>query len=220
MSLLSLVVVLLVCSSSIFLAVKAADRHENCDFWASSGECEANPDYMLDYCAEACSRHTITEHTTYDSFYDVIEQDTNGNEIRFSEFEGKVVYVVNTASYCGYTAQNFELLNKLSRYQDDGLVLIIAPCNQFGNQEPGTAEAIQEFATTKGYNGIILSKGDVNGHNTRPLFRYLKYITGKDKINWNFDGKFIIDKKGEAMAVDEHTDVESLITQLLGPSEL
>lgn len=215
----SLFLVLLVCVGSWWCAA-ASDRHENCEYWASTGECEANPNYMLDYCAEACARYTDTKITTYNSFYDIVERDMNGNEIKFSNFEGKVVYLVNTASYCGYTKSNFELLQKLGKYQDDGLVLIVAPCNQFGNQEPGTPEAIKEFAETNGYSGIILSKGDVNGHNTRPSFRYLKYITGKNNIVWNFDGKFVIDKKGEALLVDENADIETLIIQLLGPGEL
>jgi len=198
----------------------SADRHESCDYWASTGECDANPNYMLDYCAEACARYTNQEIPIYNSFYDIIEKDINGNEVPFNQFEGKVVYLVNTASYCGYTASNFELLQRLSKYLDDGLVMMVAPCNQFGNQEPGTPDAINEFAAAKGYTGIILSKGDVNGHNTRPSYRYLKSVTGKNSITWNFDGKFVIDKKGEAVLVEDKTDIEALIVQLLGPSEL
>lgn len=107
--------------------------------------------------------------------YDVEgERDIKGNVLDFSKFQGKVLYIVNVASYCGYTAENYELFRNLKKYRSQGLEIIIAPCNQFGSQEPGSAKAIYDFAETQEFEGLILEKGDVNGENTRPLFKYLK----------------------------------------------
>lgn len=115
---------------------------------------------------------------------DIIEHDIDGNEISFEQFRGKVVYIVNVASKCGYTATNYELLRRLKPYVDQGLEIIIAPCNQFGGQEPGDGNVITFFARKQGYQGIILSKADVNGPSSRPVFSYLKAVTGKSHIAW------------------------------------
>lgn len=161
------------------------DHHESCDFWASIGECDANPGYMLSNCAKSCDAIVLANNQPLPaSFYEITEKDLEGRDISFEQFRGKVVYVVNVASYCGYTESNYELIRRLQRYKKDGLVILLAPCNGFGAQEPGDAQEIRTFAAKKGYEGIILSKGEVNGVQTRPIFRYLKNKAKKSHISW------------------------------------
>lgn len=146
--------------------------------------------YMLSDCAKSCSELSkagmnVQESTTIRSFYDITgESDIHGNSIDFNQFRDKLVYVVNVASHCGYTQSNYEILRNLKPYKKHGLEIIIAPCNQFGAQEPGDTTAIKHFAQTQQYEGIILSKADVNGAGTRPLFKYLKSAANKQHINW------------------------------------
>jgi glutathione peroxidase len=173
----------------------ADDKHQSCKYWASIGECESNPNYMLANCPVACNEAKLNANNQLnnniiipDTFYDIKEIDENGKVIDFKIFDNKVVYLINTASHCGYTASNFEQFAKLASLKDKGLEIVIAPCNQFGKQEPGDSIAIKEFAESRNFQGIILSKDDVNGQYTRPSFAYLKKVTGKNHINWNFDG--------------------------------
>lgn len=146
--------------------------------------------YMLSDCAKSCSELSTNsissqESKNIGSFYDISgESDIYGNSIDFNQFRNKVVYVVNVASHCGYTQSNYEILRKLKQYKTNGFEIIIAPCNQFGAQEPGDETAIRNFAQGQQYDGIILSKADVNGASTRPLFKYLKTATSKQHISW------------------------------------
>lgn len=180
---------------------------------------------MLTSCATSCASidKVIINNPVYDpsfTIYDISERDINDNIIDFSTYRGKVLYIANTASYCGYTQSNFKLFEALNKYKEHGLEIIIKPCNQFGNQEPNSHKDIYAFATSYNYNGVILSKGDVNGANTSDLFKYLKYRTGKDNISWNFDGKFVVDKDGNVHSVTTD-NVEKIIKQLFGlPREL
>jgi glutathione peroxidase-family protein len=165
--------------------VVAVDQHESCSYWASLGECNANPNYMLTNCAKSCESFVKPTQTNIPtSFYSIIEKDLNGQEINFEQFRGKIVYVVNVASQCGYTAENYEILKSLSPLRSNKFEILIFPCNQFGAQEPGNPYQISEFATSRGFNGIIMSKGDVNGPNTRPTFEFLKQTTTKKQIGW------------------------------------
>ncbi|NNF35904.1 MAG: glutathione peroxidase [Saprospiraceae bacterium] len=132
-------------------------------------------------------------------FYNLSATDIRGKEVSFSEFKDKVVLVVNTASKCGLTPQYEELESLYKKYQDQGLVIIGFPCNQFGNQEPGTETEIQENCLINyGVTFKMFSKVDVNGRNTHPVFSYLKNELGGllgSRIKWNFT-KFLIDRKG------------------------
>jgi glutathione peroxidase-family protein len=161
------------------------DQHENCEFWASSGECVANPNYMLVNCALSCSPQ-IGQTTSSKSldFYSIVEKDIDGNDIKFDRFRGKVVYIVNVASQCGYTAENYDLLRSLTSLRSHLFEILIFPCNQFGRQEPGSGADIRKFAYGHGFQGIIMEKGDVNGPNARPTFKFLKEKTSKKQINW------------------------------------
>ena len=120
------------------------------------------------------------------TFYDIVEKDLNGNELKFHKFKGKVVYIINVASHCGYTDENYAEFRSLNRrFKDKPFEIVLAPCNSFGNQEPGDEVAIQNFAQKKkGFVGTILSKAEVNGEYTRPSFQYLKEVTGKSQIVW------------------------------------
>lgn len=120
-------------------------------------------------------------------------------EISMKSYTGKVVLIVNTASKCGFTPQ-YEGLEKLyTSYKDKGLVILGFPCNQFGGQEPGSAEEISKFCSLK-YNVTfpMFQKIEVNGNNADPLYKYLKEAlpgTLTNDIKWNFT-KFLLDRKG------------------------
>jgi len=122
-----------------------------------------------------------------------------GKEIDMANYAGKVILVVNTASKCGLTPQ-YEGLEKLHKeYKDKGLVILGFPCNQFGNQEPGTEKEISEGCLINyGVSFQMFSKIEVNGKNAHPIYKYLKKeLKGfpGSEIKWNF-GKFLIDKSG------------------------
>lgn len=177
--------------SFAFAAEVDGDQHPSCKFWAESGECKANPNYMLTSCKNACKAveaaaalEAAAMSSVPSSFYDIKERDIHGNIVDFSRFRNKVVYIVNVASYCGYTESNYRLLGNLANYASAGLELVIFPCNQFGEQEPGSNNEITSFAISKGFHGTIMSKGDVNGPKTRPTFKFLKESTGKNFITW------------------------------------
>jgi glutathione peroxidase len=99
----------------------------------------------------------------------------DGQEISLSQFKGKAILIVNTASFCGLTYHYSGLEKLYQKYKERGLVIIGFPCNQFGKQEPGTAEEIKDFCNLN-YNVTFLmsTKVDVNGKNAHPLFKYLK----------------------------------------------
>jgi glutathione peroxidase len=132
-------------------------------------------------------------------FYNLEADTLSGKTVSMKDFEGKAVLVVNTASKCGLTPQ-YEGLEKLyQEYRDQGLVILGFPCNQFGKQEPGSAEDIQEFCQVNyGVSFPMFAKVDVNGSNTHPIFQYLKSKLGGllgRSIKWNFT-KFLIDREG------------------------
>jgi glutathione peroxidase len=119
--------------------------------------------------------------------------DNSGNEVKLDTFKGKNILIVNTASHCGYTTQYAEL----QKVQSDDVVVIGFPCNQFGNQEPGTNQEIKDFCTTNyGVTFSISQKVDVNGPNAHPIYKQLKdSATGGRDIGWNFE-KFLISADG------------------------
>lgn len=134
------------------------------------------------------------------NFYNFEAESIKGTVIPMSEFKGKTVIVVNTASKCGLTPQ-YEGLEELYRkYKEDGLVILGFPCNQFANQESGSAGEIEEFCQVNyGVTFPMFAKVDVNGEDAHPLFKYLKNELGSlfgSKVKWNFT-KFVIDKYGK-----------------------
>lgn len=179
-----LAIIFIGCVTSVEL-VEEVDNHENCAYWAQIGECSKNPGYMLPNCKKSCAAQAkILAKPIANSFYDIIETDIDGNQFKFDVFKGKVVYIINVASHCGYTDENYKMFRELKKYQPEGFVMVLAPCNSFGYQEPGDGVAIKTFAGKNEFSGIILSKAGVNGGETRPAFQYLKHITGTNTINW------------------------------------
>ena len=126
-----------------------------------------------------------------------------GQDQDLAAYAGKVVLVVNTASKCGFTPQ-YEGLEKLwESHKDDGLVILGFPCNQFGSQEPGTADDIEEFCQVNyGVTFPMFDKVDVNGPETHPLYQWLKDSKSGllgGKIKWNFT-KFLVGKDGTVIS--------------------
>ncbi len=179
------------------------------------------------------------------SIYDYTVPAPKGEEVKLSDYAGKVMLVVNTATGCGFTPQYKDLESIYEKYHDQGLEIIDIPCNQFAGQTPGNDEEIQEFCTLK-YNTQFpqMKKSDVNGENELPLYAYLKSQKGfegfgkspaalamslmlkkidKDyknnpAIKWNFT-KFVVDRQGNVVARFEPTasmaDVEKCVASLL-----
>ena len=177
------------------------------------------------------------------SIYEYNVKDTEGNDVSLSEYEGKVLLIVNSATKCGFTPQYNELTEIYNKYKDQGFTILDFPCNQFGNQAPGTGEEIKEACRLNFLVEYpIFEKIDVNGENEDPLYTYLKQeqpfteITGKgatklklalkvmnknakkDDIKWNFT-KFLVDREGNVVRRFEPTedlkDVEQAVMELL-----
>lgn len=159
------------------------------------------------------------------SIYEFSTSTLSGQRIDFSDFKNKVVLVVNTASKCGFTPQYEGLQELHEKYADKGLVVIGFPCNQFGAQEPGSAEDISGFCELNyGVDFTMSEKVDVNGSNAHPLFQYLtseaKGLLGTEMIKWNFT-KFLIGKDGAprkryaptTKPSDLTKDIESLLAE-------
>ena len=131
--------------------------------------------------------------------YDFKVRNAKGVEVPMTDYQGKVLLIVNTATGCGFTPQ-YEGLQKLyDKYKDKGLEILDFPCNQFGHQAPGTEDEIQEFCTLKYKTTFpLFAKIDVNGKDAEPLFQFLKKEKGGflgDDIKWNFT-KFLISRDG------------------------
>ncbi len=148
--------------------------------------------------------------------YDFKMKDAKGNEVDLSDYRGKVLLIVNTATGCGFTPQ-YEGLQKLyDKYNEKGFEILDFPCNQFGNQAPGTDEEIVSFCTLK-YNTTFrqFSKIDVNGANEAPLYKYLKSQKGgllNSAIKWNFT-KFLVDRNGNVVGRFAPTDTPAKLEE-------
>ena len=157
--------------------------------------------------------------------YDFTAVANDGSEVNFSDYKGKVLLVVNTASKCGFTPQYDGLEALYEKYKDQGLVIVGFPCDQFGHQEPGTAEEIEEFCRLNyGVTFPLMDKIEVNGDNAHPIYKWLysekpfagfgegetaqrmgqmlarmdpDYFSNPD-IKWNFT-KFLVDRKGNVV---------------------
>lgn len=135
--------------------------------------------------------------------YDFEVNRLNGDSVKFSEYRGKALLIVNTASQCGFTPQYSGLEKLYDKFKPRGLEILGFPCNQFGKQEPGSSEEIAEFCSVKyGVTFPMFEKIDVNGKDTHPLYRYLKReargVLGSEPIKWNFT-KFLIGREGEVV---------------------
>ncbi len=181
--------------------------------------------------AAAVAALALSATMSAQSIYDFKVKDMAGKEVSLSDYKGKVLLIVNTATKCGFTPQYEELQEMYDKYKDKGLVILDFPCNQFGEQAPGDIASIHEFCTSK-YNTTFpqFDKVEVNGENESPLFKFLKAKQGfkgfgngnqakfmdemlkkkdpdyasKSDIKWNFT-KFLVDSKGEVVARFEPT---------------
>lgn len=136
------------------------------------------------------------------SLYDFTVKDQHGEDISLSQFQGKVLLIVNTATGCGLTPQYQGLQELYDQYVDKGFVILDFPCNQFAGQAPGNAEEINNFCSLN-YQTTFprFAKVNVNGKEADPMYVWLKAqkkgLLGK-AIEWNF-AKFLIDKNGQVV---------------------
>jgi glutathione peroxidase len=134
------------------------------------------------------------------TIHDFSVEDSHGQQQPLSQYRGKVMLVVNTASKCGFTPQYKELQALYETWHEKGLEILAFPCNQFGRQEPGTNSEIQRFCQINyGLTFPVFAKIDVNGQDAHPLYTYLRSQNGRgvnEDIRWNFT-KFLIDQHGE-----------------------
>jgi glutathione peroxidase len=132
------------------------------------------------------------------NFFELGAKRNNGKDLEFSEFAGRPILVVNTASKCGFTYQYKGLEALHRKYADQGLVVLGFPCDQFGHQEPGSDAEIAQFCQVNfGVTFPLMTKIEVNGKNADPVFTFLKKRAGGllSIIKWNFT-KFLVAKDG------------------------
>lgn len=134
--------------------------------------------------------------------YDFTVKTAKGEEVSLAQYKGKVLLIVNTATGCGFTPQYDGLQDLYEKYQAKGFEILDFPCNQFGNQAPGSDEEIVSFCTGRfGVTFPQFSKIEVNGENEHPLYTWLKSQKGGvlgSKIKWNFT-KFLVDRDGKVV---------------------
>ena len=147
----------------------------------------------------------------------------DGSDADLSDYAGKVLLIVNTASKCGFTPQYEGLAALQRKYSERGFEVLAFPCNQFGGQEPGDATEIANFCSlTYDVTFPVFAKVDVNGDGADPLFRQLKKdapgILGSEGIKWNFT-KFLVDRSGQVVGryapTTKPADIEADIEKLL-----
>ena len=171
--------------------------------------------------------------TAKTKLYNITVKDGDGQDVKMKQYKGKVLLIVNTATKCGFTPQYKELQGFYEKYHADGLEILDFPCNQFGQQAPGTNAEIRQFCTANFETEFMqLDKIDVNGEEASPLFTFLKsqqpfagfdqndkrgkmmheMMLKRDKdyaqksdIKWNFT-KFLVDRKGRVVKRFEPTD--------------
>ena len=150
--------------------------------------------------------------------------DIKGQPRQMSEFQGKVLLIVNTASKCGLTPQFKGLQDLYERYHEQGLEVLGFPCNQFLSQDPGSNAEIAEFCQSNyGVTFPMFARIEVNGNDAHPLYRFLKKARkgalGIEAIKWNFS-KFLVSRKGEVLEryapTDEPETIAEAIERALG----
>ena len=148
----------------------------------------------------------------------------DGTETDLSAYSGQVLLIVNTACACGYTPQYRGLQALYQRFKDQGFSVLGFPCNQFGGQEPGTADEIQDFCEKKfSVTFPLFAKIDVNGPDTHPLYQQLKSakpgLLGSQDIKWNFT-KFLVSRDGQVQkrygSQKDPNDLEPAVLEALG----
>ncbi len=168
----------------------------------------------------------VSTNENDDSIYDFKLKSIDGEETELSEYSGKVLLIVNTASECGFTPQYDGLQDVYDKYKEDGFYVLGFPANNFGGQEPGTDEEIAEFCSVNfNIQFPMFSKVSVKGDDIHPLFEYLTTTENRDfsgEIGWNFE-KFLIDRDGNLVRrfrskvePDSNELIESIESALAG----
>lgn len=162
--------------------------------------------------------------TNTSSLHDLSFTDNHGNNVPLSEYAGKPVLIVNTASKCGFTPQYEGLQQLHEKYKDRGLIVLGFPCDQFAHQEPGDDAEIEQFCSMNyGVTFALSTKVDVNGDETDPVFEFLKERVGGvlgSRIKWNFT-KFLVSPDGTTVTryspntspADLEDDIEALLPE-------
>lgn len=137
------------------------------------------------------------------NIYDFTAIDYRGQEVPLSNYQGKVLLIVNTASDCGFTPQYEGLQSLYDTYQQQGFEVLAFPCNQFKQQEKGSNEEIKSFCDLQfNIKFPLFGKIEVNGADAHPLYQFLKQqapgILGSESIKWNFT-KFLVDRQGNVV---------------------
>lgn len=150
---------------------------------------------------------------------DITVKTIDGTDKSLSDYKGKVLLIVNVASFCGNTPQYEGLENIYEKYKDKGFEILAFPCNDFGKQEPGTNDEIKKFCTTNYHVTFqLFDKIQVLGDDKSPLYEKLTKFDPAGDIKWNFE-KFIVDKNGNVVGrfnpkvAPESNEVVSLIEQ-------
>ncbi|ORC87606.1 putative glutathione peroxidase-like protein 3 [Trypanosoma theileri] len=163
------------------------------------------------------------------TIYDFQVLDADHRLYNLSQHKGHPLLIYNVASRCGYTKGGYETATTLyNKYKDKGFTVLAFPCNQFGGQEPGSAQEVKEFACTRFKADFpIMAKIDVNGEKAHPLYEYLKKakpgLLGTEAIKWNFTS-FLVDKNG--VPVERFSpgasvsEIEKKLVPLLGGAKL
>ena len=158
------------------------------------------------------------------SVYDFTLNDIDGKPMPLTHFRGKVLLLVNTASFCGNTPQYSDLQRMYEKYRDQGFEILAFPANNFGQQEPGTNDEIKSFCYTKySLTFPLFSKISVKGSDKHPLYRYLtEQSPFPGEVEWNFQ-KYLVDRSGNVVARYHHRtkplaedvvrDVERVLTK-------
>lgn len=139
------------------------------------------------------------EKSSMDNINDITVLDMNNKKVNLSDYNGKVLLIVNVASECGYTRQYAGFQEIYEKYHPQGFEILAFPCNDFGGQEPGTNEQIQNFCSSKfGVTFKLFDKVKILGNDKSPLYARLtnNSVTEKGDVKWNFE-KFLISKEGK-----------------------
>ena len=140
------------------------------------------------------------------SVYDFTVKDDAGKDVSLAEYKGKVLLIVNTATRCGFTPQYKDMEPLYQKYHAQGFEILDFPCNQFGQQAPGTIQEIHSFCTANfDIHFSQFDKIDVNGENAHPLYTWLKAQAGGGDIKWNFT-KFLVGRDGKVIKRYESRD--------------
>ena len=149
---------------------------------------------------------SVLTMTAQSSVYDFTVKDDGGKDMSLAEYKGKVLLIVNTATRCGFTPQYKDLEPLYQKYKGQGFEILDFPCNQFGQQAPGTIQEIHQFCTANfDIHFPQFDKIDVNGEKAHPLYIWLKAQAGGGDIKWNFT-KFLIGRDGKVIKRYESRD--------------